>query len=314
MMTKAFGLFQAAIDLELKKVHMRNTTEPPTPTPTLPTLPTLPTIPKCLRCLGSTQTRCVPYSLLLLVMQEASVRAIKRARSKLMRSLKMEAARLQHLSRCSHTIGCNLPRAQLTCGLELLTTEGLFLVSWRNGQSLQCVGVDCGKGLIFDCTRATALPLTKASLLELGLVGTAAEVRSVLTRSESKMTCFRASKNWFVPYALLNLCSASRKQAKKLRKLFGNHGLGNLGHLAAVSEAIGFRLPVCATPTFEWLLQQSAGYFLVFREPYCLGVDCNKKRLWDCRATSAFPLSEDALKSSLGGSDSLAIRQVLLSV
>ena len=100
---------------------------------------------------------CVPMALLNLL------NASRSKKKKLMRVFGGGSGLgcLRELARVAGVLGRNLHRVSidlvdLTCGLE-----ELFLVM----RGVHCVGVDCQRGLIWDCVRETALELNTKNLL-----------------------------------------------------------------------------------------------------------------------------------------------------
>lgn len=100
-----------------------------------------------------------------------------------------------------------------------------------------------------------------------------------------------------VPFALLNVLGASKSKAKKLRKALKGTLCG-LSELAAVSHLLGVRLKRCPGKTLTWLLHQQHGLFLLLQGVHCVGIDCEKKYLYDCSIPKVMRLSTDSLQFS----------------
>ena len=106
---------------------------------------------------------------------------------------------------------------------------------------------------------------------------------------------FQAAKENCVPFALLNVLSASKSKAKRLRKKLKT-SLCGLTDIAAVSgPSLGVALK-CHQKPISWLVEQKAGKFLLLQSVHCVGLDCERGYLFDSTRPKVLRLTEESLK------------------
>jgi hypothetical protein len=105
---------------------------------------------------------------------------------------------------------------------------------------------------------------------------------------------FRCTLERGVPYALLNLLSASKIKKDRLIKCFGS--VGSLADLCNPARHLfGKNLNPIKECSISWILEQPSGLFLVVDELHCVGVDCDRQLMFDSFQPYAMKLSCEAL-------------------
>ena len=113
-----------------------------------------------------------------------------------------------------------------------------------------------------------------------------------------------------VPFALLNLQGASRRQKRRVTKALKIELCG-LRQLATVSHLLRVTLSPCAGD-LAWILRQVEGRFLLYQGVHCVGVDCDQRHLFDCQRSKVLRLTDRSLtQSDFIHEQEIEIRQVV---
>jgi hypothetical protein len=96
-----------------------------------------------------------------------------------------------------------------------------------------------------------------------------------------------------VPYSFLNVFGASKKNKGKLIKALGA-GLCSIRDLCNPVGKIFGKSLTKVDKDMDWIIEQPTGLFLVFAELHCVGVDCEKKLIYDSALPTCLKLCKDA--------------------
>jgi hypothetical protein len=137
-----------------------------------------------------------------------------------------------------------------------------------------------------ECNKAT-LPLGA----EIGFdTGTPCHCQHFTTEIKVKFHCQQAR---CVPYSFLNVVGANKKKKDKLIRALGA-GLCSLRDLCNPVQMLFKKTLVPVDKDLAWILKQTSGVFLVFDTIHCVGVDCEKKLIYDSSLKLCLKLCEDA--------------------
>lgn len=121
---------------------------------------------------------------------------------------------------------------------------------------------------------------------------------------------FQHSSQWCTLNSLLNVLGASKKKAKKARKILGTGlcGFSDLANQAAGILRVSLRK--INKPSISWLLKETSGKYLLMKGVHCISADCEKKIIFDSAKTHASELTRhNLLLSGFGSVDEM--RQVV---